>query len=286
MASFTPLGPPKQQSIIGPTGTMSGLGGATSGLSSGSTVPGTPAPGPGGPGAPVPSTSPTTTDTPGGLAPTPRGHINNPTQATPGAPQQGQGTGFINLQRVVNANASGAQNLASNIQGTETAMGDAAKAEGQNKNPADFNYASVGLVGDSAKDAQTAQDYANNANKLSGLQAIMQKQYKGQTYTSGQSSLDAMLAQQAGGPAFQQAQTAYGDLVSQVQPKKEEVVTTPPVSPGKLVNVSTNTEPTDAKDWAAQHPEDPLGYKNPNNIRDRIKNRGKRSGGKIEVGKP
>lgn len=167
-------------------------------------------------------------------APGPTGSSAPAAPTSGGAPASspGQGSGFVGLQQLINANGNGGQAMANNLlsqaKGLEnkynsTAYGDAA---------ADPNGTSTGpaqVQASKANAAQNLQDFANNTGSFGGLQSLLTNTYAnpmvatkngntttvaggGEGYTEGQSELDAALAGQAGGKAFQGLQSQFGGL--------------------------------------------------------------------------
>lgn len=145
---------------------------------------------------------------------------------TPGAGPQAQnvGTGFVNLQSLLMANAPAAQGMAQGLVNNAYSQGQAAQKSG------------------SLDDAKKASDTANGLGTFGGIQSQLMGQYGKNAYSGGQAGFDALLAGTAGQQAFQSAQQAYGGLYNQLL--GQSATQGPATPPAKLKATDTSGKPT------------------------------------------
>ena len=117
-----------------------------------------------------------------------------------GVQAQNVGTGYTNFQSILAANASGADGLADRLNKeaySKATVGTPTSAWGPG-----------GLDGEGVA-KKDGGDELGQLQTQPGLQALLQSQYKNQSYSEGASALDSYLAQSSGGAAFASAQKAY-----------------------------------------------------------------------------
>lgn len=140
------------------------------------------------------------------------------------APGGARGTGFISLERYVNANQGQAQGMADTIAGG--IQGDAQKAQGElnslqgqaaHSTAGKFEDVNPALLGQATSDASDAAAKARASTTAGGLGALLTDQYgKGGGYSSGMRGFDSFLTGNAGGTQFQNLANQYGGLDSYV----------------------------------------------------------------------
>lgn len=205
--------PPGGKGTTGQPGPTDGGEGAPQGGT------GTPSRGKGTPPAPAPTPAPPAQGGTGQASPPVSSPAAGPAWGSVGPVElQNQGTGFVNLQNLLGANAPGADSMSNALvnqanqygQDYQTALNGATSAYQSGGGAGPFDK-TADLYGS----AQKAQDYANNLKTPSGMQADLTQLYgnNGVGYSQGESLLDAMLAGQSGNPGIQQAINQYGGLV-------------------------------------------------------------------------
>lgn len=126
-----------------------------------------------------------------------------------GAGVQGQnvGSGFTNMQNVLQANLPGAKTMAAKAFTDSTKLNPGA-APGQ----------SSGLGNQSQDDVNNARSqYDSGLKSFSGIQGVLNNEYSGNSYTAGQSGLDSFLTGAAGGELLNHAGEAYGKYAQNLE---------------------------------------------------------------------